>query len=200
MSTAHLTEAPVQRANEALAQRVRFLEGRERYLLGRLQKQATTINRLLEEQKQATTIVVDKHPQLTLERQRAVIDQQRERIHQQNQELRVARDEIAHNDELIVTQREALNRNQMTIRALEDAIVELSGETHGLQNERDRLRKLAACRLDHIVSLEEVLEGKDSLMSSENLAQLEEHILEAVDSLELLGDVVKELLDKRTRP
>lgn len=188
---------PVVHANEMLAGRVRQLDEHNQRLLGRLQTQADTINRLLDEKKQLEArlrqpSVVDKQPQLTIERHRATIDQQRERIHQQNAELRVARTEIAHSDELVRSQKQSLQN-------LREVIVELSGEVSGVRNENQRIRQLAEARLHHIHSLEEALENNKSLLATVNLEKLEAAVIDLDEVFQQIGDLLHAELTHRTR-
>lgn len=173
---------PVVHANEVLA-------------AGR--RPSAAINRLLAEKtkperKATTTIVVDKHPQLTIERHRATIDQQRERIHQQNAELRVARTEIAHSDELVRSQKQSLQN-------LREVIVELSGEVSGVRNENQWIRQLAEARLHHIHSLEDALENNKSLLATVNLEKLEAAVIDLDEAFQQIGDLLHAELTHRTR-
>lgn len=191
------SDVPVQMANAALAGRVRHLEEHNSSLLTRLSTQAATINRLLEEkreleEKTKTTIVVDKHPQMAIERHRATIAQMGERIHEQNVELRAARGEIAQLDDT--------NRGlRQTVQTLQEAVVELSGETNGLRNQEQRLRQLCEARLHHIHSLETALENNGSLLATVNLEKLEAAVLDLDEVFGQIGDLLHAELTERTR-
>lgn len=187
------TGGQVEQANRALAGRVQALERINETLREQLSNQADTIVRQRKEITEAkgTTLVV-KDPQGAIENYRATINQQRERINQLRSEVKTQKVELDHSDDLI-------REHRRTIVHLQESVTVLVGEVRGSQNEIDRLRHLATCRLHHINSLEDVLEGRDSLLATVNMMELEEHLLALQQDLELLGGVVHEILDERTR-
>lgn len=192
---------PAVAANRVLAGRVTALEKLNDDLRERLATQAGTIVRqrqeLADERTKATTLVVPpevkgKDWQFRVEGFRSTIAQQKARIDELRAQKQTVERELLHSDDLI-------REHRRTIQHLQESITTLVGEVRGYENECERLRHLATCRLHHINSLEDVLEGRASLLATVNLLGLEEHLQTLGEDIDLLGEVVKEILDERTR-
>lgn len=184
---------PAVAANRVLAGRVTALEKLNDDLRERLATQAGTIVRQRQELADAkTATIVVPNQQGAVESYRATINQQRERINELRAQAKTQRIELDHSDDLI-------REHRRTIVNLQESVTALVGEVRGYENECERLRHLATCRLHHINSLEDVLEGKASLLATVNLLGLEEHLQTLGEDIDLLAEVVKEILDERTR-
>jgi hypothetical protein len=188
-----LTRSNVEQANETLARELRAEKELNAGLRTQLSNQAKTIIQLREEADKAkTTTLVVKNPQHTIESHRATIDQQRKRIHEQNGMLRDLREEVAHNDDLIRYQKQAILR-------LQETVVNLCGELDGQRNAIQREQRLSQARLHHIASLESILSEDRQVVSTEQLCDLVIGLERLVELAEEIGDVVHEELDSRTR-